>query len=103
MTYPNSATTYKLPFDDRIRVSSRCCFILVRQFNGPDTKPFIFRRSDNLATLERLYDSTTDYIIDQSRGQVTYHFNGKKELFDGIEGKHLYYGPAPFVNGGRGA
>jgi hypothetical protein len=96
--YPNSATTYKLPFDDRIRVSSRCAFVLVRQFNETDSKPFIVRRSDNRATLEKLFDPATDYLIDQTRGLVTYSFNGKLEVFDGIEGKHVYYGPGPFTS-----
>lgn len=103
MAYPNSSTTYKLPFDTKIRVSSRCCYILVRELNQAESKPFIVRRSDTLATLEKLYDSSTDYIIDQARGRVSYHFNGHQEFFDGIEGKHLYYGPAPFVTGGKQA
>jgi hypothetical protein len=105
--YPSSPTTYKLPFDDTVRVASKCRYVLVRIPNkGDDPKPEILLRSENLATLERKYDPATDYIIDQARGLVTYHFNGKQERFDGIEGKHVYYGSPPFVvshslHGGR--
>ena len=104
--YPSTPTTYKLPFDDTVSVSSKCRYVLVRIPNiGDAPKPFIVRRSDNLPTLERIYDPATDYIIDQARGFVTYHFNGRQETFDGIDGRHLY-GPGPFVvyhslHGGR--
>jgi hypothetical protein len=98
--FPNTPTTYKLPFDDTVRIGSKCRYVLVRIPNlGDDPKPEILRRSDNLATLTRLYDPATDYIIDQARGFVSYHFNGKHEVFDGIEGKHVFYGPGPFVAG----
>jgi hypothetical protein len=99
--FPNSPTTYKLPFDDTVRVGSKCRFVLVRIPNlGDAPKAEILRRSDNLATLERIYDPATDYIIDQARGFVTYHFNGKQETYDGIEGKHLY-GPGPSIVAGK--
>jgi hypothetical protein len=95
--YPNTATTYKLPFDDTVKVASKCRYVLVRDVqNGPNHHNTIVRRSDTLATLERIYDPATDYIIDQGRGFVTYHFNGKQETWDAIEGRHLY-GPGPFV------
>jgi hypothetical protein len=95
--FPNTPTTYKLPFDDTIRVGSRFRFVLVRQYNTGNEKPFVVRRSDDLATLERIYDPSTDFLIDQARGFLSYHFNGKRETFDAIEGKHVYYGPGPFV------
>jgi hypothetical protein len=97
MAYPNP-TTYTLPFMDKIRVSSRRRFILVRDANrgaGPDlpgqpvsqalgleprASVFIVRRSETLATLEREYRRSTDYIIDQAQGTITFHFNGKKEV-----------------------
>jgi len=46
--------------------------------------------------LVKLYDPATDYLIDQARGFVTYHFNGREYTWDGIEGRDLY-GAAPFV------
>jgi hypothetical protein len=99
--YPSSPTTYKLPFDDTVRVGSKCRYVLVRIPNlGDDPKVEILRRSNDLSTLEKLYDPATDYIIDQARGFVTYHFNGRQETYDGIEGKHLY-GPGPAVVTGK--
>jgi len=95
--YPNTPTTYKLPFDDTVRIGSKCQFVLVRIPNiGDDPKPFVVRRSNDRATLVKIYDPATDYIIDQARGFVTYHFNGHQETYDGVEGRHLY-GPGPFV------
>jgi hypothetical protein len=95
--FPNTPTTYKLPFDDTVRVGSKCRYVLVRIPNiGDAPKAEILRRSDNLSTLEKVYDPATDYIIDQARGFVTYHFNGKQETYDGIEGRHLY-GPGPSI------
>jgi hypothetical protein len=94
LMYPTTPTTYKLPFDTTVRVSSKSRYVLVRE--NKEGKPSIVRRSDTLATLEKLYDPATDYIVDQARGFVTYHFNGRQEHFDGIDGKHLY-GPGPFV------
>lgn len=79
MAYPNP-TTYTLPFMDKIRVSSRRRFILVRQFKDDDAKPFILLRSDNRAVVEKMYRSSTDYIIDQLEGTITFHFNGHKEV-----------------------
>lgn len=99
--YPSSPTTYKLPFDDTVRVSSHRQFILVRQFNGADSKPFIKLRSDDLAKLVKVYDPATDYIIDQARARISYHFNGKQEFFDGIEGKHIAYVAGPFIASSR--
>jgi hypothetical protein len=101
MAFPNTPTTYKLPFDDTVRVSSKCRHILVRIPNVGEAKPEILRRSDDVASLRKLYDPATDYLIDQARGFVTYHFNGKQETYDAIEGRHLY-GPGPFVVGRTG-
>ena len=78
MAYPNP-TTYTLPFMDKIRVSSRRRFILVRQHKG-ENKPFIVQRSDTRSTLEQHYNPATDYLIDQAEGTTTFHFNGKKEI-----------------------
>lgn len=94
------STTYKLPFDDTVRVASKCRYILVRIPNLGDATPSIVRRSNDLAALERIYDPATDYLIDQSRGFVTYHFNGRQETYDGIEGRHLY-GPGPTILTGK--
>lgn len=100
--FPTTPTTYKLPFDDTVRIGSKCRFVLVRIPNiGDDPKPEILRRSDDRSKLERAYDPATDYLIDQARGFVTYHFNGHQETYDAIEGKHLY-GPGPFVVGRTG-
>ena len=86
MAYPNP-TTYTLPFMDRIRVSSRCRFVLVRDNDrgtgtgtGAVNKPFIVRRSNTLTVLVADYNPATDYLIDQAWGTITYHFNGRKEI-----------------------
>lgn len=100
MAYPTSATTWKLPFDGKIRVSSNRRFILVR-WNLPQLdptsgdavgpRPFIVRRSESLSRLANgsEYSPVTDYIIDQATGKVTFQFNGHTESFDGKAGKHL--------------
>jgi len=79
----SKANTYELPFGDTIRIFSTRRFVLVRQFDGADSKPFIVARSDSKATLEAKYNRDTDYIIDQLRGYVHYHFNGKAEVANG--------------------
>ena len=90
MAYPTSATTYKLPFEGRIRVSSNRRYILVREFSAPEARPFIVRRSDSMInTLARDFNATTDYAIDQVTGVVTFVFNGHVEAFDGKAGRHL--------------
>jgi hypothetical protein len=82
MAYPNP-TTYTLPFGDKIRVSSRRRFILVRDTTRKgeiEGKPFIYKRSDVPGALElRYYRPSTDYIIDQLNRTITFHFNGRKE------------------------
>jgi hypothetical protein len=85
MAYPNP-TTYTLPFGDKIRVSSRRRFVLVRQNDQArfeeNSKPFVVRRSDTFDVVYRefnLLSGRTDYIIDQRDRTVTYWFNGKKE------------------------
>jgi hypothetical protein len=81
MAYPNSPTTYVLPFGDRIRVSSRRRFILVRVHEGIASG--IAKRSDKLDTVYREYNllaGRTDYIIDQAEGTVLVWFNGHHEL-----------------------
>ena len=89
MAYPTSATTYKLPFDGKIRVSSKCRFILVRWFNTPEARPFIVRRSDNREALVKEFNAGTDYLIDQYTREVTFYFNGFMEAFDSKVGRHL--------------
>lgn len=82
MAYPTSATTYVLPFGDKIRVSSNRRFILVRQNDGPFT-PFIAKRSDKFDTVWLEYNllaGRTDYIIDQAEGTVLVWCNGNHEL-----------------------
>ena len=87
MPYPISSTTYNLPFDGKIRVSSKRRYILVRWLsdpNGnPDAKPYIVLRSDSRGTLEKEYEARFDFIIDQAENTVTYHFNGHKEVSRG--------------------
>jgi len=91
MAYPTSATTYKLPFDGKIRIASQCRFVLVRWNNTPGATPFIVRRSNSRSRLVNgsEYHHGTDYIIDQVTAEVTFHFNGFMEAFDGKAGKHL--------------
>jgi len=88
LAYPTSATTYKLPFDGRIRIASQCRFVLVRWNNTPDARPFIVRRSNSRSRLVNgsEYRHGTDYIIDQVTGLVTYHFNGYQEEFNSATG-----------------
>jgi hypothetical protein len=77
--YPSSPTTYKLPFDGKIRVSSRRRYILVRWLPGAEAKPFIVLRSDKTLKLE---DRNTDYVIDQTTGRVLFYFNDRAEVFE---------------------
>jgi hypothetical protein len=81
MAYPNSATSYTLPFGDKVRVDSSRRFILVRQHPEADAKPFIVRRSESRGRLENgsEFNRGTDYIIDQADLTITYYFNGHKE------------------------
>jgi hypothetical protein len=76
--YPNP-TTYTLPLGEKIRVSSRRRFILVRDAADGSDAVFTVRRSDDLATLEREFRRDTDHIIDQAARTVTFYFNGRKE------------------------
>jgi hypothetical protein len=72
--------TYHLPFDLKVRSESHRRYLLVRDpFGGP--KPFVLRRSDRREVLERVYDSGTDYLIDTVTREVTFHFNGHREVF----------------------
>lgn len=84
MAYPTSSTIYKLPFGEKIRVSSSRRFILVRSSATPfdGDAAYIVRRSDSLSRLEHgsEYRRDTDYIIDQADRTVTFYFNGHKEV-----------------------
>jgi hypothetical protein len=95
MTYPTSATTYRLPFGGSVRVSSTRRFILVRQpghrrEGGLHPASFISKRSDTFDTVYREYrdrvgqlgSGHTDYIIDQAEGTVLFWFNGHNEVHD---------------------
>jgi hypothetical protein len=94
MTYPTSATTYTLPFGDKIRVSSNRRYVLVRQIDGPD-KPFIVKRSDKFDTVHlefNLLAGRTDYLIDQAEGTIVVWFNGHFEVSD-VAGKFIRQAP----------
>jgi len=88
MTYPNP-TTYTLPSAQKIRVSSRCRFVLVRenldaQFQE-NQKPFIVKRSDKLDVVWNQYNllrDRVDTIIDQAEGTFIFWFNGRHEVVD---------------------
>jgi hypothetical protein len=89
MAYPTSATTYLLPFGDKIRVSSNRRFILVRWIETEEARPYIVRRSEARSRVVSEYNPGTDYIIDQVTAEVTYHFGHHAEKFDGKTGKDL--------------
>jgi hypothetical protein len=90
MAYPNP-TTYTLVFGEKIRVSSRCRFVLVR--SRGDLKPVIVKRSDKFVTIYNAYNTQgqgyTDYIIDQLQGTVMIPFNGRHEVHDAF-GKRVF-------------
>lgn len=90
--FPESPTTYKLPFDTKVRVGSRRRFVLVRE--DAEGKPSVIGRSDSRLTLERDYNGDSDYIIDQVAGRVYFTFNRHEEVSDAHTGKCL--GRTPF-------
>jgi hypothetical protein len=86
MAYPNP-TTYTLPFGDKVRVSSRRRFVLVRQHKFQDVPyiPKVVKRSDSFDTVFLAYNPLADfidYLIDQARGTVMISFNGRHEIHD---------------------